>query len=98
MLKSLFLFFALISPPVVVEPDISIPVGINFDCVLLKYSDPYDGHKLNVASTRVLERMKGGRVITYPDCFTPILIPKDRLDEAKKIFGNQMSELSPELK
>jgi hypothetical protein len=77
------------------NPEIfSLPEGVEFDCVLLKYTSeknaPWAGDKIIMV-------IKGGRVVTYPDGYVPVLIHKDEVKRVKKELGSKALVISPEL-
>lgn len=65
------------------ETNPKLPQNVSVDFVLLKY-------KGNLDNVRWLDLDKypGGCVITYPDSYVPIIVPKNRLEEVKKLLGD----------
>lgn len=58
-----------------------LPAGVHFDCVLLKYEPRGQS---NATRHDVLQKIGGGRVITYPDNYVPMIVHKDKVEVVKK--------------
>ena len=67
-----------------------------FDCILIAYGDGKESDVLK-ESDRVIKELKNERVITYPDDYVPILVPRRLVTSLKKQLGSQMLILSPHL-
>jgi hypothetical protein len=74
--------------------------GHKIDVILISYSVENVNTKL---SEQTLEKMRlsgipCNRAITYPDGYVPVLIPKEEVDNIRRILKNRFLELSPALK
>lgn len=80
------------------QPPMNSPV--EFDMVLLKYGGTSIDQKEYDRLVKVhLDFHTRNKVVTYPgDSHVPILVPRNRLVELKKLLGGEMLEITPELK
>lgn len=107
---ALFLFYATLLHAVIVnntplagedpvkQPSVELPRGVEFDVVLLKYNDDCNTKDLPIAADRVMKLVDGGRVVSYPDSYVPVIVNKDRLKEVQDRLGDQVLPLTPGLK
>jgi hypothetical protein len=65
------------------ETNPKLPANVSVDFVLLKYHGNIDG-----VQWLDMDKYPGGCVITYPDSYVPIIVPKTRLEEVKKLLGD----------
>lgn len=67
------------------------------DCVLVIYNG--DSPRLG-ADAELLNKIKElgvKRVVTYPESYTPILVPEEEVANIKKLLGDRCLRISPKL-
>ena len=85
--------------PAALKTGLKAPPGQQVYVLLVEYkgdcSDPsYSGR---LSSWLRCATGGEGRVVTFPDCYAPILVPKRKLRSLKKQLGDEMLPLSPGL-